>query len=51
MKGNDWKRYSKRAYEFTGCKQGRKGHRQGYKANKSRVRRHLDSILRDSEGK
>lgn len=47
MKGNYWKRYAKRAYTSDGAKKGRKGHRQLHKANKARVRLHLDRILCD----
>jgi hypothetical protein len=49
VNGNYWKRYAKRGYDFSGCKKGRKGNRTSYKANKARVRRHLDRILRDCE--
>ena len=47
MTGNYGTRYGKRAYTNDGAKKGRKGHRQLRKANKARVRRHLDSILRE----
>jgi len=49
MNGNYWKRYAKRSHSRAGRPVGRKGNRTSYKANKARVRRHLDRILRDCE--
>ena len=47
MKGNYWKRYGKRSHSRCGRPVGRKGGYRAYRANKARVNRHLDKILRD----